>query len=287
MLSVSLYCSVASAMPQSASTESIAGTIEKGDFAAAVSACEAALQAKPNDVELTRLHAQALRGMNRVAAIPAALSPAIEAHPRASSLILQRAIAYKQLDKLREMTADCLRLNQLGEGLGFVLLAQAYESKGETLEAVRCYTRLMETYPEADDLADWQFSRSQLLTELNLLDWAMVDVQASIKASPGPLKTLLLGELLARRKQWEQAEAALKQFNTMTDQHYVGEVRRLNVLVSMDELDKVAFLLQQYEQKYQGTDKLKHVADIRTALSRRLASECLKTVLIRCMVCES
>ena len=95
MLSVSLYCSVASAMPQSASTESIAGTIEKGDFAAAVSACEAALQAKPNDVELTRLHAQALRGMNRVAAIPAALSPAIEAHPRASSLILQRAIAYK------------------------------------------------------------------------------------------------------------------------------------------------------------------------------------------------
>ncbi|QDT02967.1 Tetratricopeptide repeat protein [Rubripirellula lacrimiformis] len=245
--------------------------LAQSDHDLALQACLIGIQQHPDETEYWRLQAQALRGLGRIGDIPAAVSPAIELHPRDSGLILQRAIAYKNLGKIDEMTSDAQSMVRLGDGLGYVLLAQLAQSNGDRLTEIRCYTRLMETYPDSPDLAEWQFSRAQQLAAIHLLDWAFADVTASNQASPAPLKVLLLGELHARAEHWEKAEAMLAEFNTMTDKHYVGEVRRLSVLMDMNEVDKVTMLLQQYQQKYAGSDQAAHVADVQEWLDERNA----------------
>jgi len=237
--------------------------LERSEHESALQACLDGIKGQPNEPAYHRLRAQALRSLDRIAEIPTAISPAIERFPRNSGLILQRAIAHKNLGDLANVNRDAESMVRLGDGLGFVLLAQLAEANGERLTAIRCYTRLMETFPGSEDLANWQFARAKQFVVLNVLDWAFADATASNQADPSPLKVLLLGEISARAEKWDAAESRLAKFNTMTDEHYVGEVRRLNVLMDMSEHEKVALLLEQYDQKYKDTDKLSHVADVR------------------------
>ena len=251
--------------------DAIQEAMDASEYNAALQMCVAGIKAQPDQVEMYRLQAQALRGLDRIEEIPAALADIISRHPRNADLFLRRALAFKSLGQLDQMIGDCTRLIQLGEGLGFVLAAQWFEAKGDKLQGIRCYTRLMEIYPDSDEMANWQFARAQLFAALNVFDWAFADVNASIEAKPEPLKLLLLGEIQARCENWDKAEEALQSFNTMTDQHYVGEVRRLNVLMDMNQIDKVEFLLGEYDKKYENTDKFKEVDEIRKALAARLA----------------
>lgn len=263
-------------------TSEIQEALDASKHADALQMCVSGIQAQPDQVEFYRLQAQALRNLDRIDEIPAALEDVIRRHPRNAGLFLQRALAFKSLGQLDQMVGDCTRLIQLGEGLGFVLAAQWFETRGDKLQGIRCYTRLMEIYPESDKMPDWRFARAQLFAALNVFDWAFADVNASIEAKPEPLKLLLLGEVQARCENWDKAEEALQSFNTMTDQHYVGEVRRLNVLMDMNQIDKVEFLLGEYDRKYKGTDKFKEVDEIHKALAARVAlNEQIKQAAMR------
>lgn len=250
--------------------QAISRATEPSQIEEALNQCLAGIQSDPQEADYYQLQAQALRALDRISEIPAALDSAIALLPRNETLVLQRAIALKQLKRFDEMIRDCERLANLGDGLGFQLQAQVAEANGERLKTVFFYTRMIETYPESAELPNWKFERASALVSINVLDWASGDLQASIAAEDGPLKQLLLGELFARAEQWEKAEAALATFKSMTDQHHVGDVRRLNVLMDMDEFDKVAFLLGEYEQKYKETDKLPYVAEIRQAFDERM-----------------
>lgn len=267
---------------QTPDISAIQEAMDASEYNAALQMCVSGIKAQPDQVELYRLQAQALRNLDRVDEIPAALADIISRHPRNADLFLSRALAFKSLGQLDRMIGDCTRLIQLGEGLGFVLAAQWFEAKGDKLQGIRCYTRLMEIYPDSDEMANWQFARAQLFAALNVFDWAFADVNASIEAKPEPLKLLLLGEIQARCENWDKAEEALQSFNTMTDQHYVGEVRRLNVLMDMNQIDKVEFLLGEYDKKYENTDRFKEVNEIRKALAARLAlNEQIKQAAMR------
>ena len=236
--------------------------------------CREGLKAQPGNAELTTLLVEALVQQERLAEVPDVLTAAIDIHPRESELILKRAMAFASLGKTDEVISDCLRLNQLGEGRGFVLAAQAAEAQGDSMSALRCYTRLLTVFPDADDRASWQFSRAKYFAEFGLFDWAESDINASLKTEWEPLKALLLGEVLARQQRWEEAEAAIKTVFDRVDagQHFIAELRRLRVLMDMDEREKVSFLLGKYDEKYKGTEKLKKADEIRAALAARLKS---------------
>ncbi len=251
--------------------KSLEQATQADQFEAALTQCLAGIEADSEQAEYYRLQAQALRALGRIDEIPEAIGSAIEMHPRNVDLLLQRAIAWKQLDRIDEMKQDCERLTRLGNGLGFQLQAQAAKANGERLKTIFFYTRLLETFPGASEAAEWKLERATALVALNVLDWASSDLRASIEVSDGPLKQLLMGELHARAKRWEMAEASLANFKSMNNEHYVGEVRRLNVLMDMAEFKKVAIFLEEYEQKYQGTDQLVHVAEIRSAFDKRMS----------------
>ena len=233
--------------------------------------CREGLKTHPGDVELTTLLVEALLEQKRLAEIPGVLTAAINIHPRESELILKRATAFLSLGETQKMLGDCTRLDQLGEGRGFVFAAEGFEAQDKSLPAVMCYTRLLSIYPDADDRAAWQFSRAKHFTEFRMYDWAEADLNASLKAEWGPLKALLLGEILARQQRWEEAETAIQTvFDRVdADQHFIAELRRLRVLMDMDEREKVSFLLGQYDEKHKGTEKLKRADEIRAALAAR------------------
>lgn len=248
--------------------QNIQSALEKLEFSAALKLCEDGIKAQPNNVELNRMQAKALRGLDRVAEIPDAIGEAIQAHPRASDLILQRALAFKSLGKFSEMAADCRLLDTLGEGLGFVLIAQLAEEKDDSIAAIHAYTRLMEIYPEDDDFSDWKSARARHLMAINVVDWANADLRYRMERSPTLLELLSYGEILARNGQIEAAEQVLQKFFDGTDQDYVGEIRRMNVLFEMGNFDMVRKFLGDYEVKYRGKDEAKHAASIRTRLKQ-------------------
>lgn len=234
-------------------------------FSEAEKLCREGLETQPGDSELTLLLVEALIGQKRLGEVPGVLTAAIDVHPRDTELILKRAIAYSSLEETQELLKDCRRLDQLGEGRGLTLAVEVFEAQGQPLLAVKCYTQLLSTFPNAEDRADWHFSRAKLFTELRMFDWAEFDVRTSLEAEWDPLKALLLGEILALQKRWEEAEATLQQVfeRVDADRHIIAELRRLRVLVNMGELDKAALFFQQYDEKYAGTEKLARANEIR------------------------
>lgn len=85
-----------------------------------------------------------------------------------------------------------------------------------------------------------------------------------------PERLLLIGEIHARQRNGEKAEAALQEFRDRSNSTHVGDIRRLEVLLEMHELEKVEVLLEQYDQQYAGTDKLPLVDSIRAELKERV-----------------
>ena len=256
-----------------ATLEAVDLALEKSQFEQALQLCQTGAEANPKEVGYWRGMARALRELDRVNDIPAAISPGIKKLPRESLLLLLRAIAYKNTQQYDKMIADATLMTTIGDPRGFQLLARVAEDKDECIKSIQLHSRLMECYPQSEEMPAWQATRAQRFTEIHIFDWALSDIEASIKAEPTALKVLLHGEILARCQRWEEAEEALTRFNSMTDKHFVGEVRRLSTLLAMHEYDKLEYFLTQYKEKYSATDKLNHVADIEKALQTRRALE--------------
>ncbi len=242
------------------------------NFVLAEELCRKELAEKQGDPQLTLLLVEALIGQEKLQSVPGVLSPAIEAHPRNTELLLKRATAYSSLGQTGPLLNDCQQLKKLGDGRGIVLAVQEFEKEGVTQSGLWSYCRLLDVFPEADDRADWQFARAKHFTSLNMFDWAEYDIKASLKAEWQPLKALLLGEILARQQRFDEAETVLQQVFERVDEseHFIAEQRRLRVVLDMDELDKVAFLLQKYDEKYEGTNEFAGADDIRERFQSRL-----------------
>ncbi|MEO1528555.1 MAG: tetratricopeptide repeat protein [Planctomycetota bacterium] len=240
---------------------------------AAEESCRLALRESPGDVSYSVLLAEALRGQERLDEIAVALSPAIDAHPRATEPILLRALANQDLGQFEKVLEDGERLANLGFGMGNLLIAQASREAGLPMRELKSLTRLMDLYPEGKRLSEWKYSRAQRLTDFHLYDWAESDLRASIESEWAPLKVLLLGEVLARQHRWEEAQVALEEVFERTDpsRHFIGHLRQMNVLLQMDEIEKVQFLFKRYDENYANTEAASRADKIRASLSQRLA----------------
>ncbi|MEL6894935.1 MAG: tetratricopeptide repeat protein [Planctomycetota bacterium] len=180
----------------------------------------------------------------------------------------QRVKKFLESGEVQQAAQICRALNAKGDMRCLPLLAKIAEESHDYPSAIRWYTRMLEADPESKNVNQWRFSRARLFGLMNMFDWAVYDLTHSTASDPDPLHLLMLGEMQARQRDFESAEATLEKFFASTDQDYVGEVRRINVLLNMAEYEKAEYLTREYESKYAGTPELMHIDDAKQKIKK-------------------